>query len=105
MNPLELLAQPLWQHGTWALLHFLWQGCAIALAYRVLLGIVEWRSAAARYWLGLVALGVMALAVPVTFTWLSLSTPASASDHPLASELPVIDLISGQELAAAPKSW
>lgn len=73
MTLLDLLAQPLWQHGTWALVHFLWQGAAIALVYLLLRRAIEWRSASARYTLGLAALTAMALCVPVTFGWLMLA--------------------------------
>jgi beta-lactamase regulating signal transducer with metallopeptidase domain len=97
MTLLDLLAQPLWQHGTWALVHFLWQGAAIALVYLLLRRAIEWRSASARYTLGLAALTAMALCVPVTFGWLMLAGHERGS----ADAMP---LIAG-ELLAQPESF
>jgi VWFA-related protein len=52
----------------WALLHFFWQGTAIAVVYAVLRGVLgRSLSAQARYVLACAALGAMAVAPPLTF--------------------------------------
>lgn len=56
----DLLQHPWIQIAAWALLHFVWQGAAIALCTLLALQLV--RSANARYALGVAALALMALA-------------------------------------------
>ena len=50
----------------WALIHFLWQGALVALALAVVLRMWRAKGPEVRYVAACVALGVMALAVPVT---------------------------------------
>jgi len=49
-----------------SLLHFLWQGLAIAVALRIVLELSRNAPAAFRYWVSVAGLAAMALAVPVT---------------------------------------
>jgi beta-lactamase regulating signal transducer with metallopeptidase domain/protocatechuate 3,4-dioxygenase beta subunit len=63
-----MVSQPWVQRLGWTLVHFLWQGTAIAILYaalRQLLG--RSLSAQGRYVLGCVALAAMAVAPPLTF--------------------------------------
>jgi type II secretory pathway component GspD/PulD (secretin)/beta-lactamase regulating signal transducer with metallopeptidase domain len=63
---------------TWALGHFLWQGCAIAIGYAVLARLLRRASANVRYTAGVAALLLMAAALPATL-WLQ-----SPQETPLA---------------------
>src|SRR5689334_20045933 len=56
---LALLSDPLWQRVTLALVHFIWQGAAIAALLWMALLIL--RSANARYFAALAALTLMAM--------------------------------------------
>ena len=81
----------------WALLHFLWQGAAIGLAYAVLRPLC--RSMAARYQLGMAAL-VAALACPVltvAYLWPVHGTASVAS----AIALPMLDAIGAAGVGAS----
>ena len=66
---ITLFLSQLWvQRLGWTLLHFLWQGTAIAIAYAALRGLLARRlSAPGRYALASVALAAMAAAPPLTF--------------------------------------
>jgi beta-lactamase regulating signal transducer with metallopeptidase domain len=52
---------------TWAIAHFLWQGCAIAMCYAVAAWCLKRRAAHTRYVAGVAALLLMAACLPVTF--------------------------------------
>jgi beta-lactamase regulating signal transducer with metallopeptidase domain len=73
MNPLALAA-PDWAtliHMLgWTLLHFLWQGCAIAAALALALMVMRHATASQRYLAGCLALSLMAAAPPATLAWL-----------------------------------
>ena len=67
---------------TWALVHFLWQGCAIAVVYLAIARALRRAPANARYIAGVAALLAMATCLPATL-WLipppmELSTPTAA---------------------------
>ncbi|HUT90393.1 MAG TPA: M56 family metallopeptidase, partial [Thermoguttaceae bacterium] len=69
---------------TQALVHSLWQGCAIAIAYAVLAHFLRQASANTRYVAGVTALLLMAASLPVTLLVLP-SLPTAAVDtaaHP-----------------------
>src|SRR5579863_169135 len=53
---------------SWTLLHFLWQGAALAAIFAVLHSV--FRSASGRYVLGVATLGLMMASPIVTFAWL-----------------------------------
>ena len=63
----------------WALVHFLWQGTALAALAAVLMATI--RRSAARYLIGVITLGLMLLAPVATFL--------SYSQQPLKSSEPV----------------
>src|SRR2546428_3064699 len=72
MNPLrDWLAQPLAPRLGWTLVHFLWQGSAIAALFAMAQVALQKRSAQARYLAGCFALGLMVLAPFVTFARLN----------------------------------
>ena len=52
---------------TWTLLHFLWQGVAVALLALVTNALLRCMGAAVRYWVFVVALAIMVLCPPITF--------------------------------------
>jgi hypothetical protein len=60
----------------WTLLHFLWQGTAIALPFAVARRLMS--GARARYLAACLALGLMVAAPIVTFEWLGTGTVAAA---------------------------
>ena len=64
---------------TRALIHFLWQGCAIALAYLLISGALRRAPAGTRYTIGVVFLLGMAACLPATL-WLLRATPTQP--HP-----------------------
>jgi beta-lactamase regulating signal transducer with metallopeptidase domain len=51
-----------------ALLHFLWQGCAVALAVALAGATLKRASANLRYWFYVAAMAAMVMCLPVTFT-------------------------------------
>ncbi len=75
------MTTPFLQTAGWTLIHFLWQGCAIAMVAAVLLRLAERRSANARYLIACVALVAMAAAPVVTarLLWHPSSATAPAS--------------------------
>src|SRR5688572_23368526 len=65
----------------WSLLHFLWQGAALASAFALAMIVARRCSARMRYVIGCATLCAMALAPVVTLTWL-LSKPTVVSAFP-----------------------
>ena len=71
MNALEdFLSGPLVYRAGWGLIHFVWQGLAIALILAAALVVLRRRSAATRHLAAWAALLAMALCLPVT-AWLT----------------------------------
>ena len=71
MNTLELmLGKELVQAAGWTLLHFVWQGCLIALLPFAIRGLSTRQSAQLRYSTACLALLMMAVAPPITFSLL-----------------------------------
>lgn len=77
---MELIAHPLIERLGWTLLHSVWQGAAIALAYALASWWARGRGPELRYALSLVALGLLALAPVATFLWIGDSSPAAADE-------------------------
>ncbi|MBN2294292.1 MAG: DUF1549 domain-containing protein [Pirellulales bacterium] len=67
MFTLEVLRGPVWQGLTWTLLHFLWQGLAVAVALMLLLWLLGPRRPQLRYLLCMGGMGLMMLCPMVTF--------------------------------------
>src|SRR6266496_6629262 len=59
-----LLAKPIFQALGWALVHFIWQGTAVALLYAGLAGLLRRRAANVRYSVACAAMLLM-IALPV----------------------------------------
>ena len=68
MFALEFLRTPVWQGLTWTLLHFLWQGFAVAVVLLLVLGILGVRRPQVRYLFCMAAMGVMVICPIVTFS-------------------------------------
>ncbi len=66
MWPLDLLHDSAWRPLTWTLLHFLWQGIAVASVWKVLFWVFQGRRTQIHYLLGLAGLLVMAACPAVT---------------------------------------
>ena len=75
------MSKPVVQHIGWVLVHFLWQGAAIALLLACGLYVLRRRSPQARW---LVALLLSVLAVGVAVGLGGGCSTASQSDHPKA---------------------
>jgi len=67
MSPLDMLHEPIWQRLACTLLHFVWQGLAVALGVTLLLWVVPSRRAQIRYAFYLAGLLLMAACPIVTF--------------------------------------
>jgi len=84
-----------------ALLHFLWQGLALAALAYVAISIA--RTAASRYSIGVAGLALMLAMPPVSFLALRNSPgPPAASQTPIASAIPVTHSASGAPAAKLP---
>src|SRR2546423_3735434 len=70
----------------WALVHFLWQGAALALFLGILLALMRPRAARTRYALSLLTLGAM-LIVPITTTLRLYTRPVAATGSPVTSPM------------------
>jgi len=88
-NPLNWLSAATMHSLGWALLHFLWQGTAIAAIAAVAMSLV--RRPSVRYLTGLAALGLMLLSPVATFFYsqqrsddLTKSSPLAAAAWPIA---------------------
>ena len=77
MFSLDVLGEPVWQRLTWTLLHFLWQGLAVAAVVATLLYVWPVGRAHNRYLIYLTALIAMAACPLVTF--MVIDAPASAT--------------------------
>jgi beta-lactamase regulating signal transducer with metallopeptidase domain len=78
MSPgMELIEHPLVQRLGWTLLHFVWQGTAIALVWGIARTLLQARSPRARYLVACLLMGSMAVAPILTFRLVdSSSVPA-----------------------------
>jgi len=61
---------PVLQTLAWTLLHFIWQGCALAAAFWIVMLVLRRSTASSRYLAGCITLAMMALAPIATFAWL-----------------------------------
>src|SRR5581483_6633682 len=88
----------------WTLLHFLWQGTAIALLTAGAEACVRRKSAQLRYAIACGGMMLMVAAIGVTFLWLA-SAPASASRAFTTGAAPAIAHAArtmARQIAAAP---
>jgi beta-lactamase regulating signal transducer with metallopeptidase domain len=83
----------------WSLLHFLWQGAAIAALAAALRYV--FRTPATRYLIGVSALGLMLLSFGVTFALLA-GLPGSEASAPVELGAPAAALVSPHETIATP---
>jgi beta-lactamase regulating signal transducer with metallopeptidase domain/type II secretory pathway component GspD/PulD (secretin) len=92
---------------TWALLHFLWQGCAVAVVYAAVVRGLRRAPANARYVTGVAALLAMAACLPATL-WLlpppmeTPAPPACAATSPSVS--PSLATVDNPPAAVAPQT-
>ena len=92
-----LPSQPWIERLGWTLMHFLWQGAAIALLYAAARwGAGESRSGQVRYAMACAALAAMVAAPVITFSLLSQSAPAPS--NPYVGNVPALSssLAAGQ---------
>ncbi|MEX2176399.1 MAG: M56 family metallopeptidase [Pirellulaceae bacterium] len=80
MSPAELLDHWLWRNLTLTLLHFVWQGLAIALLLALVVEVLRVRRASSRYACSLAALVAMALCPAATLGWLCQIEPSLSMD-------------------------
>jgi beta-lactamase regulating signal transducer with metallopeptidase domain/uncharacterized protein involved in exopolysaccharide biosynthesis len=91
---IELFEHPLVHRLGWVLLHFLWQGTAVALIWAALRYLLRRQDARVRYGVACLLLGLMAIAPVMTFRMLPMLEPRvsmapSRSDEVQASVAPV----------------
>jgi HEAT repeat protein/beta-lactamase regulating signal transducer with metallopeptidase domain len=86
----------------WALIHFLWQGSALALGGWLLLRIMPSTWAAARYWAAVGALALMPVALAVT-TAVELGRPVPRPASPEPGWSAVTTLAAGPGRSADPR--
>ena len=80
MWPLDLLDDSAWRPLNWTLLHFLWQGIAVAAVWKILFRLLRARTTQTHYLLGLLGLLVMAACPLATLVLLeSESGPTEAT--------------------------
>ena len=84
----SLLAPELVRPLSWSLLHFLWQGAAIAAVAAALMQV--FRASAARYLLGVLSLAAMLVAFGVTFSLLSEAQDALVVAGEPAADTPAL---------------
>lgn len=102
MNSLPLASMLDWVHALgWTLLHFVWQGAAIGVAYAIVRAVSDTSRAQVRYASGLAALSLMALAPMVTL-W-QLAPVGAAGMAGLASDgaAPVAAIAGAADAAAS----
>ena len=80
----ELFSTAAAQRVGWALIHFLWQGAAVALLLAVALGLLRNRSAQARWVLSCAALALMAVLPVATGLMVSVESPGRQGLAPAA---------------------
>ena len=109
IDPLLEPAAPAVRALGWALVHFLWQGCAIAAALAVVRLALPAAAARLRYLAGCAALVAMLASTAATFAILHqrasgraapVTRPASAASAPVSA--PGLDIAPGVLAAAAP---
>jgi beta-lactamase regulating signal transducer with metallopeptidase domain/5-hydroxyisourate hydrolase-like protein (transthyretin family) len=88
MSVVEFFSQPVWHRLSLTLVHFLWQGLAVAVIAYGAVRLLRLRRGNPRYAAYLLALAVMAVAPAVTFV--SLHAPATATPFTL-EPTPAVD--------------
>jgi len=113
----NLLAQPATQALGWALLHFVWQGFAVAALYGLARLFMRRKSANARYAVACGAMLTMLVLAASTFTLLyeamPKATPAGVFDHAEPSAAPLADaalapmpsIAHGTDFASSMRAW
>ncbi len=101
--PLEILSSTTGQNLGWALIHFIWQGAVVALAFAVAQS--RFKSAQARYVTGCLALFMMVCCPTATFLVLGkaneIRTVAPLTGFPNAPQRPAQNRILNPPIAAA----
>src|SRR5262245_8188407 len=87
VNPIDCLTSPVAVQLTSALVHFLWQGCAIALAVAGASRLLCRASASTRYAVAAAGLWLMAACVPITY-WSIAGTQADSAARGAAAAMP-----------------
>jgi beta-lactamase regulating signal transducer with metallopeptidase domain/protocatechuate 3,4-dioxygenase beta subunit len=90
MFPLDLLGEPVWQRLTWTLLHFLWQGLAVAALVAMFLYVWPVGQAHNRYLIYLSSLIAMAACLLVTFMVIEVPESATVASLETETEIEVV---------------
>jgi beta-lactamase regulating signal transducer with metallopeptidase domain len=85
MSVVEFLSQPVWQRLGLTLLHFLWQGLAIAALFGLIIRILRLSRGNNQYFASLLAFLVM-MACPIA-TFLTLDIPTESLAMPIATQV------------------
>ena len=100
MSIVEFLSQPLWQRLGLTLVHFLWQGLAVAVLVGVLVKVLRLNHGNARYTTYLLAFVTMIACPVVTFTAIDIPTSPDTELVSGAKSTKVIDSSSYTALSA-----
>jgi len=101
MNILGLLASQAWvERLGWTLLHFLWQGAAVAILYAM--ARTRLRSSQTRYVLGCAALALMMAAPVATWKWQAPAEPAAETAPNRTATIPSFRSIPATPAAPLP---
>jgi beta-lactamase regulating signal transducer with metallopeptidase domain len=88
MLPPDFLGEPIWQRLTWTLLHFLWQGLAVAVVVSTLLYVWRLQHSRSRYLVYLSAMVMMAACPLVTFMVIEVPELATVASREVARGTP-----------------
>jgi len=100
MSIVEFLSQPLWQRLGLTLVHFFWQGLAVAVLVGVLVKVLRLNHGNARYTTYLLAFVIMIACPVVTFTAIDIPTSPDTELVSGAKSTKVIDSSSYTALSA-----
>jgi len=100
MSIVEFLSQPLWQRLGLTLVHFFWQGLAVAVLVGVLVKVLRLNHGNARYTTYLLAFVIMIACPVVTFTAIDIPTSLDTELVSGAKSTKVIDSSSYTALSA-----
>ena len=100
MSIVEFLSQPLWQRLGLTLVHFLWQGLAVAVLVGAFVRVFRINHGNARYFAYLLAFVVMIACPIVTFTTIDIPTSPDAEFATEPESTQVVDSVSYTALPA-----
>ena len=87
----EVLSQPIVQRLGWTLVHFVWQGIAVAVFFGIVMSVIRRRTANSRYVAACAALLLMLVLPPVTMQTIRFTSPSAVIVEPARVVPPALD--------------